>query len=191
MQSSGGSTELVALRARWRRWTAIVELFANRRRGRGRVDPQAYRALHRELTERCRSLAASADEPARSSYQTLENLVQPWLNPGVFAKADREILDDLLARCRRAERELGERTRGLAARRWCAPALMVSAAVAGLFVCAWGAGRGWPPIPGRVRAWSALIWPVLKRWVGPGRFFLSSIVVSPAAHSIVSRVARS
>jgi hypothetical protein len=157
MDRRGGSTDLALLRARWRRWTAIVELFARRRRGRCRVDPQRYRALHGELIECCRSLAASADEPARGFCRRLEDLGRPWLSPGVFAKADREILENLLIRCRQAERELGERTPGTVARR-CVLGLMASAVVAGLFVLARGLGQGWPPVPGRARRRSRRMW---------------------------------
>jgi hypothetical protein len=191
MVRRGRSTELASLKSRWRRWTAIVELFASRRRGRSRVNPQAYRTLHRELTECCRSLAASADEPARVFCRTLEDLAQPWLNPGVLAKADREILDDLLIRCRQAESELGERTRDPAARRRCALVIMVSAVAAGLFVLVRGVDQGWSPVLGRVQGWSDMIRSTLRFSNGTASSFFWSILVIPVSLAILSRSRRS
>jgi hypothetical protein len=171
MDRRGGSAELAALGVRWRRWTAIVALFARRRRGRSRVDPRAYRALHGDLTARCRSLAEGADGPSREFGRRLEVLALPWLDPGAFAKADRAILDDLLARCRRAEGELRERARDPAAPGRRALVTMASAAVAGLFVLAMGVDPGWSPVPARIRGWSG----------GTACLILASIVAIPAS----------
>jgi hypothetical protein len=189
MTQRGGSVELVALRSRWRRWTAIVELFASRR-GRCRVSPQAYRALHGELTGRCRSLSASADGPSREFCRGLEDLVQPWMNTGALAKADREILNDLLARCRLAERELRERTRGPASRRRCAAALASTAIVAGSVLLARGVGRGWAPVPGLVKGWSDLTWSTIGTSSGTAPSLPWSIIVIPASLAVFARVAR-
>jgi hypothetical protein len=104
MKGRTGSPETVALKTRWRRWVKIVELFANGRRARRRVDPGAYGILHKELVTSCRSLAASANDVDGAVYRSIEDLVQPWLSPVVLARADREILLDLLDSCRQVER---------------------------------------------------------------------------------------
>jgi hypothetical protein len=105
------SLDKEALRKCWRRWAHIVELFARRRPARKRVDPQAYVELHRELTHMCRVLAPSANEAEATLYRYLEGLVQPWLNLAVLDRAERDILFDLLIRCREVETQLGGRTR--------------------------------------------------------------------------------
>src|SRR5438045_3553669 len=109
MRRRGRSTELAELRARWRRWAAIVELFARRRRRCRQVDPRAYETIHRELIASCRSLAATDNGPGRVVYRSLEDLARPWLTLSTLAKADREILLDLLIRCRMAERGMRAR----------------------------------------------------------------------------------
>ena len=107
------SPEKIALRRRFSRWAAIVELFAQRRPARKRVDPQAYVTLHRELIASCRVLAASANEVEAVSYRYLEDLAQPWLDLAVLDRADRadrDILFDLLFRCKHVQAQLGGRS---------------------------------------------------------------------------------
>src|SRR4051794_31796911 len=96
MRRGGETPEYAALRDRWRRWTEVVELFARRRRARHRVDPRSYRALHAGVIESCRSASATADGPRRALCRDLENLAQPWLTTGALARADRDLLLDLL-----------------------------------------------------------------------------------------------
>ena len=73
---------------------------------RNRVDPQEYATLHRELIANCRALADSANDVDAAFYRYLEDLAQPWLAPSVLDRhcADREILFDLLFRCKHVER---------------------------------------------------------------------------------------
>src|SRR6516165_6932333 len=78
-----------ALRQSWCRWTETVELFARRRVGRKRVDPQAYAALHRDIIRGCRACAASANDVEAAFYRYLEDLAQPWLDPSILSRADR------------------------------------------------------------------------------------------------------
>ena len=99
-----GLRETIALKIRWRRWVKIVELFARERPLRRRVDPRAYGVLHKELISSCRSLAVSANEVDAAVYRYMEDIVQPWLSPVVLARADREILLDLLDCCQQVER---------------------------------------------------------------------------------------
>jgi hypothetical protein len=102
--------ERTVLRKCWRRWTGIVELFARRRAGRHRVDPQDYVALHLEVIDRCRALGASADEEEAAFYRRAEDLARPWLNLDVLTRAEREILFDLIVRCRGVEAQLTHRS---------------------------------------------------------------------------------
>src|SRR3954467_5690149 len=155
MQPVNRLTDLAALRKHWGLWTAVVELFARRRRARRRVNPREYEALHRGLLAACRVLAETGDEGKRPFYQRLEELARPWLAPLVLERTDREILFDLLGRCRGAARALGggggwgEVARpGLV---WALAAL----AVAGVGFVLWRADWLWGSAAQRVQeAWS-------------------------------------
>jgi hypothetical protein len=97
-----------ALQGTWRRWTAIVALFALHRPGRLKVSPEEFQRLRAELIELCETLAASADDQKREPYyRELEDLVRPFLSPRALSQTDCEILMGLLTRCRRIEQDLG------------------------------------------------------------------------------------
>jgi hypothetical protein len=108
----------------WGQWTEIIELFALRRRARKRLDPRAYVELHRELTERCRVLARSSNDVEAAFYRYLEDLVQPWLDLAILTRCERDILFDLLIRCRQIETQLGGRSWFRSVPAWCPPALV-------------------------------------------------------------------
>jgi hypothetical protein len=185
----GGPAELGALRARWRRWTAVVALFANRHRGRRRVDPRAYGEVHRALTEACRTLAAGGEEHGRDYFRGLEGLVQPWLDTSVLAKADREILVDLLARCRKVEKELGGRVERPAAVRCVVLGLTALATLAAFVLwdpCGNGALSG---LLRQVAGWADPLRQVIERSTGGGRLFLTVVVFMPVSPFITSSVA--
>jgi hypothetical protein len=95
------------LRRDWRRWTLVVELFTRQARARLGVRPQDYERLHAGLLASCRALLKDADEAGRLIARSLEQLAGPWPNTGALEQADREILFDLLGRCREAGRRLG------------------------------------------------------------------------------------
>jgi hypothetical protein len=185
-------TELFVLRRCWRRWVAILELFARRRRRRHRVDVRAYVAMHGELLAACRSLADSAGGTTRAFYQGLEDLARPWLTPRVLAKADREILFDLLTRCRRVEGELCGRSRARAAAvvRRSLSLLAALAALATAILLAWTAARRWSPVLAPVRGWLDLAWFSLKRSGEIEQLFVISLVVVAVSARVVSRAAR-
>jgi hypothetical protein len=100
------SPKKIALQKCWGRWTQIVELFARRQPAQRRVDPKSYVALRRELIEHCQAMAASANDVDAIFYRYLEDLVQPWLDPVVLSRTDRDILFDLLIRCKDAQSQL-------------------------------------------------------------------------------------
>jgi hypothetical protein len=63
------------------------------------VDAETYVRLHQELLRHCRLLAAEAGTGKKDYYHEVESLVQPWLTVEVLARADPELLQDLLRRC--------------------------------------------------------------------------------------------
>ena len=87
MRGQREAAELATLKRCWRRWTAVVNLFARRRGARHRVDPRAYDTLHKELLEACRAQEGTADEAGRAFYESLEDLAQPWLSVRVLEAA--------------------------------------------------------------------------------------------------------
>jgi hypothetical protein len=191
MKHGGEPPEIAALKTRWCRWVDIVELFARRRVGLRRVDPQEYVLLHKELTQACRMLAQSANEVEGAFYRYLEDLVQPWLTPSVLARADREILIDLLVRCRQAERQLGVRSWLRSVPAWAPRALVVSLLVAiGILLIGTGDG-GWLSGLGRLRGWSDDLWFALRHSSDVERLCFIGTVLIIVSIFTVSRTARS
>jgi hypothetical protein len=123
----------------------------------------------------------------RVFYQDLEHLTLPWLTPRALEKADREILSNLLNRCRQAERSLGGRNRAEAAIR--RAIIMVASSVA-LVLTTWIGGQRWPPVLDRVRGWSDLAWFSLKHSGAVSQLFVFSLVVVGVSAYVVSRAAR-
>jgi hypothetical protein len=121
----------------WRRWTAVIERQA-RRRGRRRLSPAEYHALYRELLAACRALASTGDADWQTYARRLEAVVRPWLAARVLERADPDILLDLLARCRRIDRDLNGRDWRSVARAWVWPAVagLAGAALIALVTCA-------------------------------------------------------
>jgi hypothetical protein len=172
MQRRPRSAELATLRHRWRRWTAVVEMFARRRRARRRVSPRQYQLLRDQLLAACRSLAAEG--PDGGYYRDLQNLVQPWLTCGALEQADGEILAGLLGRCRQVERELGGPAWVSAAGRWAAWGLVVLAAAAVPVLLVVAANAVGMPLGEQVGGWWRLLDHAVRnasdaqRWVAVG-----------------------
>jgi hypothetical protein len=142
MAKKGALAHSAALVDCWRRWTAIVELFAFERPERKKVEEGSYRKLHAELLAQCHASADWDDNPHRALYQKLEYLARPWLNTETFERGEQEILSDLLQRCRQAEQELtGSKARSSMDRR-----LVWSLAVGlGVFAAVWLMAGRWLP----------------------------------------------
>src|SRR4051794_3954084 len=130
---------LAALRRHWHRWTALVALQARRGRGAHVVDSQEYQTLHRELVAACVAAGGAAEGTQREFYQRLEDLVRPWLTARVLEQTDREILTDLLVRCRQADQELNPHSRSRAVLRWPVAAFSLLGAVAAVILLGWTA----------------------------------------------------
>ena len=190
MKHRAGPPETATLKTHWCRWVKIVELFVRRRPARGRVDPHAYVRLHRELIRDCRRLAESTDEAEGAYYRSLEDLIRPWLTPSVLARADRDILIDLLIRCRQVDRQLGVRWWARKDLRWAAQALVASlfAAVGFLLV---GASDGWHSGLDRLRGWSDGLWFAVTRSSDLERLGLIGTALLIVSIFTISRAARS
>jgi hypothetical protein len=180
-----------ALRESWGWWTEVVDLFARRRAARKRVDPLTYIARHRELIARCRVLAATANEVDRAFYCYLEDLAQPWLDPTILARADREILFDLLLRCQSVEQQLGGRSwlRWMQSRRALLPAGALIFAIMLLWM-----GRFWvllSTIMDTVRSWANDLSFRVTHASDPERLFVIACILIVVSIYMVSRTARS
>ncbi len=171
--AESGTTELPApapppsdgeFRELWRRWSEVVAEFARGRRPR--AHEPAYRALHQALLAGCRSRAGAADGEERTFFLRLEGLVEPWLTPGTLASTDRTTLDDLLRRCRQAERVMAGPRAAFPFGRWAA--VLAASAAAGAL--AWGWGR-------------------LSRGTLPDRLSADSLLALLAAHPVLASAA--
>jgi serine/threonine protein kinase len=87
----------------WRQWTATVASFALGRKSRRARDPKAFRTVRNQLLATLRARASDAPETERGFYLSMEQLVSPWVSVYSLAREDREILQDLLARCQHVD----------------------------------------------------------------------------------------
>ncbi len=183
-----GRVTVLCQARRWRRWAAVVERVA--RHGGVRMGPGEYEALHGEVLAGCRALAESGGDEDRSFYHSLEGLAGPWLGPHVLAQADREILADLLTRCRDAERQMNHRvwlavTDGRAARL----ILFVLVAVAVALPLA-TADRLLPTVLERARQAAHLLEHAVLQSSAFERLFAAGVLAVLVAVFVVSRSAR-
>jgi hypothetical protein len=191
MRRRGASPERLALVASWRRWVAIVELFALRRPARRRVDRHEYRVLHKDLLDRCRLLAESANEVEASFYRYLECLAQPWLSPAVFVRADHEILLDLLVRCRDADLQLGGRSWVRSIAGWVIPTFVACALSAVIMVVLGALDSAGFAVLDRLRGWSDDLWFAVRRSTELQRLTFVGAVLLIVSVIVVTRTARS
>ncbi len=82
------------------------------------MDQQAYTSLRNQLLVTLRARAAEVQGPEREFYLRLEGLISPWVSVRSLAREDREILQDLLARCQQVERMLERRSARASAWGW-------------------------------------------------------------------------
>ena len=97
-----------ALTELWQRWSEILMWFALKRPDRKRVKPAYYEALYRELIATCQEMATS-DLKRRKFYESIAELVSPWLTTRVLERTDRSLLLDLWQRCQQVDRQFGLR----------------------------------------------------------------------------------
>jgi hypothetical protein len=184
------SAEIEGLKTRFREWIHIVDLFANRRAARQKVDPVAYRELHKEIIEHCRAIAAPANEVDAVFFHYVRDLVRPWLTPTVLSRADSEILLDLLARSRQVERQLGLSSWRTQVARWALPVLIFSL-VAFVGILALGVNNDFSHIAlDRLHVWSDDAWIAIKRTSDIERASVVGIILIIVSIVTVSRTAR-
>jgi hypothetical protein len=158
----------------------VVEVFAARRRRRTGVADLDYRALHRQVLECCRSLASQSDAEQQGYYQSLAELVRPWLSLYVLAQTQRKILADLLANCRRAEGRLLGRGWSLRLPGWLAPAAAFLAAV-GVVLLAPGLDRLVAPVAAWLMSWAHLLYVIYHGTSAGQRWLMGGIVLIMSA----------
>ncbi len=185
------SPEKIALRRRFSRWAAIVEVFARRRPARKRVDPQAYVTLHRELIASCRVLAASANEVEAVSYRYLEDLAQPWLDLAVLDHEDRDILFDLLIRCKHVQAQLGGRSWIRVLRAWGTPVFLGASFLAIMLLCMGRFPAVLSTMLDRACNWSDDLSIRVNHSTDLERLFVGGLVLIMVTIYAVSRTARS
>ncbi len=191
MTHRGESAEIEGLKTRFREWIHIVDLFAHRRAARQKVDPLAYRELHKELIEHCRAIAAPANEVDAVFFHYIRDLVRPWLSPTVLARADSEILLDLLARCRQVERQLGLSSWRRQFAGWALPVLIVSL-VAFIGILALGVNGDFSHIAlVRLHVWTDDVWIAIKRTSDIERVGVIGLILIIVSIVAVSRTSRS
>jgi hypothetical protein len=168
----------------------VVEGFACRRRGWNHIRAGDYEVLHRRLLRACRSLADTGGKARQAYYQGLEALAKPWLTTRVLEQADRDILLQLLACCRREDRELGggDRWRHIA-RRSVTWGLAAAAAAGGVILLARADGLFWSAAyyardTGGLLRWAVRQSSEVERWYAGG------LVVVLIAMLLVWRSAR-
>jgi hypothetical protein len=175
--------QLATLPHLWRHWLQVVTLFATRAPGRVSLDRAEYAAKHQALLQVCQALAADAGPGLRGRLQALEQLVRPWLSAASLENAERQLLVDLLVRCRRVEQAL------LPARRRYLAWLLLPLVAMPLLVLG-AAAWSWLPLREVVASlWRAvrLNWreaPELSLWlVGGGVVVVASIMVISAGRA--------
>jgi hypothetical protein len=178
------------LEKEWCRWTSTVELFANHRPGRRRGGHEAYRTMHRELIAACRSMASEADAEGRIYYEKLEDLVAPWLSLNTLERAETEILADLLARCRRVDRELGGRGGRPRVLTRVAKVALGAAVLGGGLALTPTLGVDMRPLVDRLRDWTDSIWIVVRFSTASERIGVAVAVVVVVSIWVNSRVSR-
>jgi hypothetical protein len=112
-----------------------VELFARRRAARHRITAEEFADLRRDLVDRFRALGRAANDVEAAFYSYVEDLVQPWLDLQALRRAERDILFDLLIRCRQVEAELGTRSWMRMLRSRAVPALLGAMFFAIILLC--------------------------------------------------------
>jgi hypothetical protein len=167
----------------------FVEAIARDRSARLHADRHEYQTLHERLIARGEVLANSGSDDIRSIAQEVLATAQPWLSPQTLEKADGEILLDLLAHCRRIERDL--HGRGRAVRGTARPVLLCIAAAALSFVLlsiAWGR---WSEFADTLYYGTRGLWHAVLRADDLQKLYALGAVLILISIYNVSRVARS
>jgi hypothetical protein len=168
-----------------------VALFARSRPARKRVNSDDYAELHRELVSQVRAMTHSANDMEATFYRYLEDLIQPWLDTHILARAERDILFDLLIRCRRVEKQLGGRSWLRVIRTGSAIALLGASFFAIILLCIVGPPVQLLTILNGVRGGLDVILARIVHSTDLERLFLIGSVLTAALIYSMSRTAQS
>jgi hypothetical protein len=108
MAAQGQPGPVRTLAAMWRQWCHIVHLYATRQKGRERLDPKAYHALHAKMLASVRELKAGGEPGAEEFFGRLEELLAPWVTLGSLHFADHEVVYRLMIQGQRMQEPLDE-----------------------------------------------------------------------------------
>jgi hypothetical protein len=176
----------VELRRRLERWREVVELYA---RG-GRVDPGKYAAVYGQLLQYCREMAQESPDGQKRFFEDIEQVVRPWINIQALIQADREILVEMLQRCRKTERVLSGRSWLRVNRRWMKPILMVLVGGASLVVVVWAAIRWWLLLKGTFKGARFQLTMAIDRLGVGERWIIGGSIAIIVAMILLSRTAK-
>lgn len=186
MARQDNSKERRELRRFLSRWREVVESSA-----RGlRVDPRKYQALHGELLQRCQALAGESGQEETPLYKSVAKMLEPWLNIEALTQANRDILLEVLQRCRQAERDLGGRSWLDASHRWLRPALATLAGGMALGTLVWLTVRWWLPLRSLVTGTRFEISMALNRMGASERWMFAGVIAIVVAIVLLSRTAK-
>jgi len=176
MAGMGQAHEIRYFAARWRRWSEIVRWFALQHKRRYNVLPEEYHALQGELLEYARHHAATADPAGFQLLRAVEEMVAPWVSPEAFARADREVLLQLLSRCEEVQRLVEGRGARRSNRRRAIVMLGAAAILIGV-VLVMGSQDLWPAAAGLAR-WPQRFVADVKDWSVERKLLLVGAVIS-------------
>jgi hypothetical protein len=139
---------------------------------------------------KCRSVSESQD-PADPLYETLAEVVKPWVSLEILKRTDNELLISLLYRCRDLERQLGCRTRVWWRSQIPIRLLLASVIVAALLLWLGAAEGVFMALVDWLRSWAVVIWVTIKWSSDLERIFFLGIVLVVVSLIAVVRTARS
>jgi serine/threonine protein kinase len=91
-----------AFRAKWKRWTGIVARSVYPRGFSRWISEREFEQFQRELVQGCQDRAREAEGSRRDFFESLAELVKPWLTPQSLIGAEQAIRWSLLQLCQKA-----------------------------------------------------------------------------------------
>jgi hypothetical protein len=176
-----------ALRREWARWTKVVAGYCRRGWRRTAADPASYAELYARLLAACGAAAAAVPEgPQHDFYESLADLVRPWVSADVLRRTDREILVHLWARCREADHQL-RGVRPETGRTWALERLLFPILLVVLASIALGLDEAVALFGGRARSAGLAVWYTIRGLSTGESLVLLGIVVVALALTLVRR----